>query len=187
MATARSTALWRSTIETPLGPFTVFVGEAGVVLTRFENDDIRGGNRADHREPDAAESDAEPDAVDDRRRTAAVRREVDAYFRGTLEVFETPADLSALGDGFPRRALEVVRTIPYGELWTYGDVAAAAGAARGGRAAGSALARCPIELFVPCHRVVRAGPTLGSYGRHDDRRRFLLRLEGALPGASPRA
>jgi methylated-DNA-[protein]-cysteine S-methyltransferase len=78
--------------------------------------------------------------------------------------------------------LELVRTIPYGELWTYGDVAAAAGSARGGRAAGSALARCPIELFVPCHRVVRAGPSLGSYGRHDDRRRFLLALEGSLAG-----
>ncbi|MGH2679881.1 MAG: MGMT family protein, partial [Actinomycetota bacterium] len=55
-----------------------------------------------------------------------------------------------------------------------------------GRAAGSALARCPIELFVPCHRVVRAGPSLGSYGGYDERRLFLLRLEGALTGASPR-
>jgi methylated-DNA-[protein]-cysteine S-methyltransferase len=163
---------WRTTIETPLGPFTIFVGDTGVVQTRFGEDGPGDG--------------AEIDAVEDRRRTARVRREVEAYFRGTLRTFETPADLSALGDGFARRALETVRTIPYGELWTYGDVAAAAGAARGGRAAGSALARCPIELFVPCHRVVRAGPTLGSYGRHDDRRRFLLRLEGALPGDPPR-
>jgi methylated-DNA-[protein]-cysteine S-methyltransferase len=51
--------------------------------------------------------------------------------------------------------------------------------ARGPPAAGSALARCPIELFVPCHRVVRAGPDLGSYGGHDERRRYLLELEGA--------
>jgi methylated-DNA-[protein]-cysteine S-methyltransferase len=111
---------------------------------------------------------------------AAVRREVGAYFAGRLRSFETPADLSPLGRGFARRVLEIVRAIPYGELWTYGDVAAAAGAPRGGRAAGSALARCPIELFVPCHRVVRAGPTLGRYGRHDERRRFLLELEGSL-------
>ena len=129
---------------------------------------------------------AELDAVEGRRRTAPIRREVEAYFRGALRVFETPADLSDLGDGFARRALETVRTIPYGQMWTYGDVAAAAGAARGGRAAGSALARCPIELFVPCHRVVRAGPRLGSYGRHDERRRFLLRLEGALTDGSSR-
>jgi methylated-DNA-[protein]-cysteine S-methyltransferase len=178
MSAARSGTIWRTRIETPLGPFTVFVGEAGILRTRFDEDDARV-------ETDGGE--VELDAVENRRRTASVRREVDAYFRGRLRAFETPADLSALGDGFARRALEVVRTIPYGELRTYGDVAAAAGTARGGRAAGSALARCPIELFVPCHRVVRAGPTLGSYGRHNDRRRFLLRLEGALPGGTPRA
>jgi methylated-DNA-[protein]-cysteine S-methyltransferase len=164
--------IWRTTIDTPLGPFTVLVGDAGVVRTRFNED--------------GADDDLELDAVEDRRRTAPIRREVDAYFAGTLRTFETPTDLSAVGDGFPRRVLETVRTIPYGELRTYGDVAAAAGVPRGGRAAGSALARCPIELFVPCHRVVRAGPGLGSYGRHDDRRRFLLRLEGSLPGRSPR-
>jgi methylated-DNA-[protein]-cysteine S-methyltransferase len=164
--------MWRTTIETPLGPFTVLLGESGVVRTRFTED--------------GPGDDAEGEAVEDRQRTAPIRSEVEAYFRGALRTFETPADLSALGDGFARRVLETVRTIPYGELWTYGDVAAVAGGGRAGRAAGSALARCPIELFVPCHRVVRAGPTLGSYGRHDERRRFLLDLEGALPGGSPR-
>ena len=162
----------RTTVETPLGPFTILSGDAGVVHTHFGEDGPGHG--------------AELDAAEGRRRTAPIRREVEAYFRGTLRAFETPADLSALGDGFLRRALETVRTIPYGQMWTYGDVAAAAGAPRGGRAAGSALARCPIELFVPCHRVVRAGPGLGSYGRHDDRRRFLLHLEGALSDGSSR-
>jgi methylated-DNA-[protein]-cysteine S-methyltransferase len=154
-------------VETPLGPFSVVVGDAGVIGTRF-GPVPRDVPRAD-------------------RALAGVRREITAYFRGKLRVFETPVDLSGVGEGFARRALEVVRTVPYGELWTYGDVAAAAGSARGGRAAGSALARCPIELFVPCHRIVRAGPDLGSYGGHDDRRRFLLELEGAVPGRSRRA
>lgn len=166
--------LRRVTVETPLGPFTVVSGDSGVVHTRFHEDDPDG------------EVDLERDAAADRSRTAPIRREVEAYFGGRLRTFETPADLSEVGDGFARRVLETVRTIPYGELWTYGDVAAAAGAKRAGRAAGSALARCPIELFVPCHRVVRAGPSLGSYGRHDDRRRFLLLLEGALSEPSPR-
>jgi methylated-DNA-[protein]-cysteine S-methyltransferase len=155
-------ALARTTVETPLGPFTIVAGDRGVVATAF----------AAH----AAAPDDGGDSLD------AAAREVRAYFEGRLRAFRTPVDLSGLGDGFARRALQVVRTIPYGELWTYGDVAAAAGAARGGRAAGAALARCPIELFVPCHRVVRAGPSLGSYGGHDDRRRFLLALEGSLPG-----
>jgi methylated-DNA-[protein]-cysteine S-methyltransferase len=157
----------RTTVETPLGPFSVVIGDAGVIRTTF-GAESRDVPRAD-------------------RSLADVRREITAYFRGKLRVFETPVDLSGVGDGFARRALEVVRTVPYGELWTYGDVAAAAGSARGGRAAGSALARCPIELFVPCHRIVRAGPDLGSYGGHDDRRRFLLELEGAIAGRSRRA
>jgi methylated-DNA-[protein]-cysteine S-methyltransferase len=162
------TVLTRTTTDTPLGPFTAVVGPDGVVATAFGD-------------PEAG---ALPAAPEGGRRLAPLRREVQAYFARRLRSFDTPADLSPLGDGFSRRALEVVRTIPYGELWTYGDVAAAAGAARGGRAAGSALARCPIELFVPCHRVVRAGPSLGRYGRHDDRRRFLLALEGSLPRRS---
>jgi methylated-DNA-[protein]-cysteine S-methyltransferase len=165
--------LVRTTIETPLGPFTVLAGEAGVVGTSFDEDDPGAGAGIDL------------DVPEDPGKTAPIRREVQAYFAGTLRALETPADLSSLGEGFPRRVLETVRTIPYGQMWTYGDVAAAAGAPGGGRAAGSALARCPIELFIPCHRVVRAGPSLGSYGRHDDRRRFLLRLEGALTDGSP--
>jgi methylated-DNA-[protein]-cysteine S-methyltransferase len=160
----------RTTIDTPLGPLMVFAGDAGVVRTIFVEDGPADGVLLD--------------AAEDRRKAAPIRREVEAYFGGVLRTFETPADLSEAGDGFGRRVLETVRKIPYGQMWTYGDVAAAAGAPRGGRAAGSALARCPIELFVPCHRVVRAGPSLGSYGRHDDRRRFLLRLEGALTDAS---
>ena len=40
--------------------------------------------------------------------------------------------------------------------------------------------RCPIELFIPCHRVVHAGGTIGGYGRHEDRKRWLRRHEGAI-------
>jgi methylated-DNA-[protein]-cysteine S-methyltransferase len=159
-------------VDTPLGPFTLVMSDHGVVATVF-GDELDDQLMHESREA--------------RRGFAAARREVEAYFRGRLRVFGTPVDLTAVGDGFPRRVLELVRAIPYGELWTYGDVAAAAGSPRGGRAAGSALARCPIELFVPCHRVVRADRSLGSYGRHDDRRRFLLELEGGLPGLPRRA
>jgi methylated-DNA-[protein]-cysteine S-methyltransferase len=157
--------LARTTVATPLGPFTIVVGEGGVIATTF------GASAAERsRADDAASPVAE-----------MAGREVRAYFAGRLRAFRTPVDLSSVGDGFARRVLELVRTIPFGELWTYGDVAAAAGAARGGRAAGSALSRCPIELFVPCHRVVRADRSLGSYGGHDERRRALLELEGSLP------
>ncbi|HEY5905361.1 MAG TPA: methylated-DNA--[protein]-cysteine S-methyltransferase, partial [Actinomycetota bacterium] len=103
------------------------------------------------------------------------------YFAGRIKVLSVRPDLSLVGEGFGRRVLEVVATIPFGELWTYGDVAGMAGSPRAARAAGSALAGCPIELFVPCHRVVHAGGTIGGYGRHEDRKRWLLRHEGSLP------
>jgi methylated-DNA-[protein]-cysteine S-methyltransferase len=69
-----------------------------------------------------------------------------------------------------------------------------AGSPRGGRAAGNALNRCPIELFVPCHRVVHAGGSIGGYGRHTERKRFLIALEAGpadtgtrtIGGRSPR-
>ena len=160
-------------VPTPLGSFVVIVGPRGVVATSFDDPD----------------EDVELERVERRlgrpihpggRALASVRREVEAYFAGRGRRFRTPVDLVLAGDGFGRRVLEATMRIPYGEVKTYGDVAAAAGVPRGGRAAGNALGRCPIELFVPCHRVVHASGSIGGYGRHEDRKRWLLRHEGVV-------
>jgi methylated-DNA-[protein]-cysteine S-methyltransferase len=158
-------------IDTPLGALLVVVSPNGVLATSFHDDatDVA-------LERMVAETGT---VIDPRGRgLATVGREVDRYFRGTLRTFATEADLSLATAGFPRRVLEETAKIPYGQVMTYGDVADAAGVRRGGRAAGNALNRCPIELFVPCHRVVHAGGTIGGYGRHDDRKRWLLHHEG---------
>jgi methylated-DNA-[protein]-cysteine S-methyltransferase len=114
------------------------------------------------------------------RRHAGVEREVRAYFARRLRRFTIPPDLRLVGGSFAADVLRRTCEVPYGELVTYGDVAAAAGRPRAARAAGTALRRSPIELFVPCHRVVPAGPGYGRYGGDEDRRAFLLRLEGAI-------
>jgi methylated-DNA-[protein]-cysteine S-methyltransferase len=166
---------YRSTpVPTPLGDLLVVVSERGVVWTTFIGDDV----------------DLELERLMTRlgssilgggaRALTSLRREVEAYFRGTGRTFATPVDLELVPDGFGRRVLEATMAIPFGELATYGDVAARAGSLRAGRAAGGALSRSPIELFVPCHRVVHAGGTIGGYGRHEDRKRWLLRHEGAI-------
>ena len=78
------------------------------------------------------------------------------------------------------RCSEALRAIPRGEVVTYGELAALAGAPGAARAAGSFCARNRLGLFVPCHRVVSAGG-LGSYGSYGlAYKRRLLRLEGAL-------
>jgi methylated-DNA-[protein]-cysteine S-methyltransferase len=162
-------------VATPMGDLVVVVSEAGIVATAIDEGDERLdrwfgwiGTALDR--PVRRST----------RPIAGVRRELAAYFGGTGRRFDTPVDLTLAGDGFGRRVLEATVRIPYGEVATYGDVAAAAGSPRGGRAAGNALKRCPIELWVPCHRVVHAGGGIGGYGRHEERKRFLLRHEGAI-------
>ena len=166
---AADLTLRHATVPTPFGPFTFVVSPDGVVATT-------GG---DPRE-----------LVDElaRRlgvlsRVAALRaatRDLEAYFGGRRARMRTPADLRLVRTPFARAVLEITQTIPFGELWTYGDVAAKAGRPGAARAAGSALARSPVELFVPCHRVVPSGPGLGSYGGSEDRRATLLRFESAI-------
>jgi methylated-DNA-[protein]-cysteine S-methyltransferase len=103
-----------------------------------------------------------------------------AYFAGEADLF---ADVELELDWctpFQRRALDAMRSIPYGETATYGEVAALAGHPNAGRAIGSVCAANRFALVVPCHRVVAAdGP--GSYGSLGiSYKRRLLELEGVV-------
>jgi methylated-DNA-[protein]-cysteine S-methyltransferase len=81
---------------------------------------------------------------------------------------------------FQRAALAAMRAIPYGEVASYGEVAALAGHPNAQRAVGSVCASNRFSLFVPCHRVVGADG-LGSYGSlGPDYKRRLLELEGVV-------
>jgi len=81
---------------------------------------------------------------------------------------------------FQRAAVEAMRSIPYGETATYGEVAALAGHPNAQRAVGSVCAANRFSLFVPCHRIVGADG-LGSYGSlGPEYKRRLLRLEGVV-------
>jgi O-6-methylguanine DNA methyltransferase len=164
-----------ATVGTPLGPLAVVRSQDGIVATAFDD----GAGEAD-RDLEAVERTLGAPVTPMTARAAdRLRREVDGYFAGDAHALRSPVDLRLAATAFHRRVLEVTMAIPYGELRTYGDVADAAGSPRGGRAAGSALARCPVELWIPCHRVVHADGHLGGYGRHEDRKRFLVRHEGS--------
>jgi methylated-DNA-[protein]-cysteine S-methyltransferase len=102
-----------------------------------------------------------------------------AYFAGDdVPLDEVDVDLEYETPFLERCAL-ALRAIPRGEVVTYGELAALAGAPGAARAAGSFCARNRLGIFVPCHRVVGAGG-LGSYGSLGvDYKRRLLELEGA--------
>lgn len=116
--------------------------------------------------------------------TRPITDQLDAYFAGELRGFDLPLDLRAV-HGFVRTALEAVCEIPYGAVGSYADVAVAAGSPGANRAVGTACARTPISIVVPVHRVVRSDGSIGEYGGHPERKRFLLDLEERVVRASP--
>lgn len=106
------------------------------------------------------------------------RRELDEYFGGQRRRFDVPLDWQ-LTAGFRRDVLRATARIAYGKTATYGEVAARAGSASAFRAAGSALARNPLPILVPCHRVLPASGALGDYRGGSAAKARLLGLEGA--------
>jgi methylated-DNA-[protein]-cysteine S-methyltransferase len=116
----------------------------------------------------------------DRGFATEVERLIQAYFAGEeVALGDVPVDLEYETD-FLAACARALRNVPRGEVVTYGELAALAGAPGAARAAGSFCARNRLGLFVPCHRVVSAGG-LGSYGSYGLRyKRRLLELEGAL-------
>ena len=108
----------------------------------------------------------------------AATRAVDAYVAGDLAAIDD-LEVDPGGTDFQQRVWVALRTIPVGETWSYGDLAAAVGNDGAMRAVGSANGRNPVSVVVPCHRVVWADGSLGGYGGGLDRKAWLLRHEGA--------
>jgi methylated-DNA-[protein]-cysteine S-methyltransferase len=101
-----------------------------------------------------------------------------AYFAGEDVSFDDVRVDLEHETAFLDRCAHALRQIPRGEVVTYGELAALAGAPGAARAAGTFCARNRLGLFVPCHRVVAAGG-LGSYGSYGVAyKKRLLELEG---------
>jgi methylated-DNA-[protein]-cysteine S-methyltransferase len=123
-------------IDTPAGPVWAALRDGRLVWVHF------GG-----RPPEGRHA-----------RLPQVRRWVKAWFAGG----RPSVPLEVEGSPFTRKVYEVVRRIPRGRVKTYGEVAEYAGRPGAARAVGTAMAKNPICLFIPCHRVV--GSTgLGGY------------------------
>jgi methylated-DNA-[protein]-cysteine S-methyltransferase len=103
------------------------------------------------------------------------------YFAGDRSNFNLPVDISQLTP-FQRSVLDVACRIAPGQVWTYHRVAQELGRPRSSRPVGGALARNPIPIVIPCHRVIASDGSLGGYsgGSGLEAKRWLLQLEGAL-------
>lgn len=116
-------------------------------------------------------------------RLDAAARELDEYFAGRRRGFDLPLDFR-LAAGFRREVLARLPSIGYGHTASYAAVAAMTSSPRAVRAVGTACARNPLPLVVPCHRVIRSDGSQGAYLGGPAAKALLLALEAGGGPAS---
>jgi methylated-DNA-[protein]-cysteine S-methyltransferase len=105
--------------------------------------------------------------------------ELTGYFAGGAEPFTVPLSVRG-GSEFERSVWRALWAIPYAEMRTYGQIAAAVGEPDGARAVGVACNRNPLPIIVPCHRVVGADGKMVGFGGGIWRKKVLLELEAKV-------
>jgi O-6-methylguanine DNA methyltransferase len=104
-----------------------------------------------------------------------LKSQLSDYFQGRLRRFTVP--LSHPGSAFQERVWGALCEIPYGDTWSYLDLAARIGDVKATRAVGYANGANPVAILVPCHRVINADGGDGGFGGGLWRKRILLDLE----------
>lgn len=108
--------------------------------------------------------------------TLRAAAELDEYFSGGRTAFTVP--LSPHGTRFQLEVWRALREIPYGQIRTYGEIAAAVERPKAARAVGMANHDNPLLIFTPCHRVVGKSGSLTGFACGLEVKRWLLALEG---------
>lgn len=111
--------------------------------------------------------------------TERVSHMLECYFKFSAQSFDSiPLDIDVYGD-FRRYVLNLVRSIPFGEVRSYAQVAFMAGSPRAARAVGGAMAANPVPIIIPCHRIVAANGSLTGFSAPGGLKlkKYLLRME----------
>ena len=142
--------------ETEMGWVAAVANERGVLRMSLPE---RVFERAyDHVRPEIEHAELDPE------RLTGVREQVQAYCAGAdVDLTNVPVDMTSMSPFF-KRAREACRSIPSGETRTYAWLADRAGNARAARGAGQAMAKNPVALLVPCHRVIGSDGGLHGFG-----------------------
>ncbi|MBK8502344.1 MAG: methylated-DNA--[protein]-cysteine S-methyltransferase [Saprospiraceae bacterium] len=109
-------------------------------------------------------------------RCAPYKEQLDEYFAGERKIFSLNLDLTEVPD-FQREVLKMVYTIPYGKTRSYKQIATVLGNVKAARAVGTANAKNPIPVVIPCHRVLGNGGELTGYAYGLDLKMKLLEME----------
>ncbi len=106
------------------------------------------------------------------------KKQLEEYFTGQRQKFDLPINWQVFGkeNSFFRQVYWTVYGISWGETRTYGQVATLCGLPKAGRAVGQAMAKNPVPIIIPCHRVVAANG-LGGFGGGPELKKILLSIE----------
>ena len=157
------------TLDTPVGALLLAATTEGLVRVAYLTDG------PDDILADLAER-VSPRLLEAPHRLDAAATQLDEYFRGRRVTFDLALDLR-LTTGFRRDVIAHLPDIEYGHTASYAQVAASAGSPRAVRAVGTACAKNPLPVVVPCHRVVRSDGSIGQYVGGIAAKRILLDLE----------
>jgi methylated-DNA-[protein]-cysteine S-methyltransferase len=161
-----------TTIDTPVGPFTIVGRGKAVLASGFTTSEAELTALIPRKTLDAGPTD------DGGTELQPAIDAAQAYFDGDLSAIDT-VEVEQHGAGaFLDHAWDVLRTVPAGDIVTYRQFAERAGRPAAIRAAASACGRNAAALFVPCHRIVRTDGTLGGYRYGLDIKRWLRAHEG---------
>ena len=153
-------------IDSPIGPLTL-VSVGGVLSGIYMVEHRHQPNPATFGDRDTAGFDE-------------ATTQLTEYFDGRRTDFTVA--LAARGTPFQKRVWDALRTIPYGDTWTYGQLADSLGTPTAVRAVAAANGRNPISIIIPCHRVIGSNGSLTGYAGGLDRKRFLLEREAERAG-----
>ncbi len=106
------------------------------------------------------------------------RAQLLAYFAGKRHRFTLP--MARRGTEFQEQVWQALMEIPWGQTWSYQQIADHIGNPRACRAVGAANGRNPVSIIRPCHRVIGADGSLTGYGGGLSTKKWLLQHEGAV-------
>lgn len=105
----------------------------------------------------------------------SIEQELEQYFAGTLQDFKTP--LRMVGTEFQKSVWGALLTIPFGQTWSYAQLAASLGKPSAFRAVAQANGANLLGIIIPCHRVINRNGNLGGYNGTVSRKAWLLEHE----------
>jgi methylated-DNA-[protein]-cysteine S-methyltransferase len=150
-------------LDSPVGKLTLVAHDSSLVAVMWEHEIL------DKKGFHAAKLSASHAVLN------AAAKQLGEYFNKKRTRFELPLAFS--GTEFQMKVWRGLQQIPYGQTWSYGQLANTVGSPKAYRAAGAANGRNPLAIVIPCHRVIGANGSMTGFGGGIKNKSILLHLE----------